>query len=1352
MAEVLEYAARLSQAIGARPAGTEEEQQASFFIEETFQQAGLDTQIEEFNCNPNYELPRVICCIAAIALAILTIFLQVLVIPVFIVTLVLAVLFSLEVIGSSPFAKTAKRGISQNVVARYVPGAEANAASGGDDFLLDGGADPSALLSGLDSGPAGQRSRGGRGGRASARKRKIVLIARYDSGKVRPELKAPFLKVLDYFPWIEIGSFALIPLALLVRMIFDAQGPLLVVLNTVIVICAIVVFIPVVVFLMHRTAPWSDGANNNASGTAVMLEVAQRIAKSAKALPEAAAGELPHRVSDADDLVVMHGEDALVESGMLPVDTDLIYDEAANGEISQGQLASEANAALALGREMVEADGQDAAGAAAGARAAGEARDAITIPVGEEPAPAPARSGAMAASQSPRAAAAASPASVAAAAGVAQVGSSAQAGGKSSVPDWFKKGIEAANANKEAQELDKNTPIVRSRFSDALDAARETSAGSIEEFAAREHAAAAAGAQDGADGDGGFVSPWSPAATGASARRASAGAPASSGSAAQAAPVAQAPAGRDATAAPSSAAAAQRAAEAVGSQATGEITLAAAAAIEEAQAQEAAQLAQSAEEVAEQAATADRTISFIPVAADMPAEMSATEVVESVDAAQADLLAKTPEEILAEASSAANMSGNPREAARESAKDAKRQRRTIALPSLTGAIEAVSTNKQAAPLADDAERTPGDARAVAAKPAARVSIPALGAEEAASAELEAEPAAFATSSFEPVGDDLMASMEQDDIVIEDVDDSDYETNTTPTGAIAGPGYVEMPKSRVSRLRGIFGRKKKTEETSFVEAVGLAEDFDARKVGADRGGWESFQNESADWDSQSGARTGVDGGSDQGAGERTKRTAAAPTARTASSKKSQQASRASAGRNAGAQAGRQARQAGATSAGAAAPASAKATARSTASPAASATRSSSSRKAATAATAGTSATKAASSAATAAGSRTTAASGTAQRSSAASASQASAGAAAAAPSKATQTQASGSRTARSGRGAHSRSLEEMRAEEEAPRTRKAKSSWDDWDEYDDWNGGGFSLSRIGDAVKGVAKGKQDDPAADDAADDRAEGAREGRSTRATDGRQRRKNPGDLLASLAQDAADEANASESAYAVTAGSTGRSSRSARGAVDAETMIDEREQIRSFRSGAAALTSFEDVAAFAGSLSASSADEAAPAAQEAEGDMHDLAQPQGFQTEVWFVALGAELADNAGIKAFLAEHGSELRGAIVIDIEALGAGTLSLIESEGAIRPVKASSRMKRYVAKAGSALGMRIGSEKMNWCESAAYCAARKGLQTIHVAGMLNGKPAYMAEVDDRIDNIDEDKLLENAAFVLELLHNI
>ena len=55
-----------------------------------------------------------------------------------------------------------------------------------------------------------------------------------------------------------------------------------------------------------------------------------------------------------------------------------------------------------------------------------------------------------------------------------------------------------------------------------------------------------------------------------------------------------------------------------------------------------------------------------------------------------------------------------------------------------------------------------------------------------------------------------------DIYIDDADDSAYEQNFTESGAFAGPGYVEMPKSRVHRLFDRLRRKSKDQEPSPQE--------------------------------------------------------------------------------------------------------------------------------------------------------------------------------------------------------------------------------------------------------------------------------------------------------------------------------------------------------------------------------------------------------------------------------------------------------------------------------------------------------------------------------------------------------
>ena len=136
----------------------------------------------------------------------------------------------------------------------------------------------------------------------------------------------------------------------------------------------------------------------------------------------------------------------------------------------------------------------------------------------------------------------------------------------------------------------------------------------------------------------------------------------------------------------------------------------------------------------------------------------------------------------------------------------------------------------------------------------------------------------------------------------------------------------------------------------------------------------------------------------------------------------------------------------------------------------------------------------------------------------------------------------------------------------------------------------------------------------------------------------------------------------------------------------------------------------------------------------------------------LGAELAANGGIKDFLTSHRDELKGAIFIDIEALGAGTLTSIGHEGTYFPVKPSSRMGRYVRKASAALGMHVAEGSMLWRDSAAAVALRQGCQAMHFAGMEGDKPAHAASKDDVMANVSEDVMLANADFIVEVLKSI
>ena len=174
--------------------------------------------------------------------------------------------------------------------------------------------------------------------------------------------------------------------------------------------------------------------------------------------------------------------------------------------------------------------------------------------------------------------------------------------------------------------------------------------------------------------------------------------------------------------------------------------------------------------------------------------------------------------------------------------------------------------------------------------------------------------------------------------------------------------------------------------------------------------------------------------------------------------------------------------------------------------------------------------------------------------------------------------------------------------------------------------------------------------------------------------------------------------------------------------------------------------------------ADEAAAAAvptpvelNEELNEVYQFRNPD-IDAEVWFVALGSELAQNSGMKAFLEAHQSELRGAFIVDIDAIGAGDLTMVDREGFLKPSKASSRMKRYIRKASQATGIKVATGALLSEESAASYAAKHGCQVTHLVGMEGGKPALYGQQDDIVENIDEKKLASNVDFLMELLKNM
>lgn len=1069
MPEILDHVAYLSQEIGPRPAGTEEEQQAALYITEQMQkEAGLSAVIEDFSGAPGSEAPRVICCALTFVFTLLSLFLPVMGVASIVVAVIAAALFAAEVFDHPVLSKAFARGVSQNVVAKYEPG-----------YSAEGG----------------------------TRRRKVIVVARYDSGKVRSELSSPILALLPGLQWATFGALVFLPLLLIVRNVvfLNAEGAVAIVLNVLAGIALVFVALPLIVALLHKIAAYNEGANCNAAGTAVLLEVARRVGRGRVSEAELAAREG----------VAIHGEDAARAAGLVPEGAQLVY-EAANvrppeptpqspearlaaakaaiaalsGKPVSGVVASDISQNLVQVKEPpIPAPTEDAL-----RDLHGETREGLTSIPPDTMQAALANAEAVAAQQVADGAAEAADALTAAASGiVAAPESAAPSGG---VPDWFKKAQEKA---KKPRNADK--PVQRSRYASALDAAVHESANHFAE-ANRIVEEDLEKTLDASRDE--IVEVKAPEQ--ASAPEVTSGFEAVPGSDSASDPFAT-------TAMPP-------------------------------------------------LDVAGLSLGDVPPVGDVP-------LPSFLD----------PRKVQQEAQSAVqddNRTGNridvtgvpvgssgrievpvERSGAPEPAPEAAR-RRPIVLPDigLSGKLTPITElPKQRAPLADvessgktaakslltmlpaidlnasDSASVSGEAPdaagvsaapAPAKRPSLRASLPSLSgalarpeAPEGHASNVSAAGSfapAGATGAFAPIGDELLQNIDPNDIYVDDADDSDYDENFTETGAFAGPGYVEMPRSRVNRFFDRFRRKKEEPEPTPQEWLDVDESFDARSVGAERGGWESFREE------------------DQADLAATTQMDFIPTEFPESEYR-----------------------------------------------------------------------------------------------------------------ESFDTYDSYEDEGFDDQG----EVPPAPAFEQVPAVLNPDQTGDfgdfDLDSKRPWHGGAFSPRRMERAELDSAELAEESAAYDERLD-----------------------PG-------------------------------------------VSDELQHIYQFRN-------------------------------------------PDINTEVWFVALGSELAQNGGMRAFLAEHQQDLRGSIIIDLDALGAGELCMVESEGEYRSVKTSSRMKRYVKKASQATGIDVGGARLGWMNSASSYAIKHGYQAMHLVGMQNGKPAYFAQGDDVLENIDEETLAANTDFVMELLKNI
>jgi hypothetical protein len=145
--------------------------------------------------------------------------------------------------------------------------------------------------------------------------------------------------------------------------------------------------------------------------------------------------------------------------------------------------------------------------------------------------------------------------------------------------------------------------------------------------------------------------------------------------------------------------------------------------------------------------------------------------------------------------------------------------------------------------------------------------------------------------------------------------------------------------------------------------------------------------------------------------------------------------------------------------------------------------------------------------------------------------------------------------------------------------------------------------------------------------------------------------------------------------------------------------------------------------------------------------------EKEVWFVATGAEEVGTVGMKAFLKEHGPDLRDAFIINIDNVGTGSVSYVDSEGMAKRYRSDRRIVSAARRAVSENGLAIRSRPYKGLSTDATPALARGFRAMSVMAFdINGRLPNWHWATDTVENVDEKNLETAAEFVCAVIKEL
>ena len=140
----------------------------------------------------------------------------------------------------------------------------------------------------------------------------------------------------------------------------------------------------------------------------------------------------------------------------------------------------------------------------------------------------------------------------------------------------------------------------------------------------------------------------------------------------------------------------------------------------------------------------------------------------------------------------------------------------------------------------------------------------------------------------------------------------------------------------------------------------------------------------------------------------------------------------------------------------------------------------------------------------------------------------------------------------------------------------------------------------------------------------------------------------------------------------------------------------------------------------------------------------------DIWFVALGGSFADHAGMKAFLDENRRDIRGCFLMNLSCVGAGTLTMLTSEGLVGTRKTDRRMGRLITKVADDLHIDLARRPHDWESTDATPAMQKRVRSATICGLTPNDSFALSQVPgDEPDAVDPSQAAKVAELVAEVI---